>query len=217
MRATNHVRLSVVVIAILLCSISLHAGGADNQMWSTGYRFELLTADGSPANDMMGSGAFLQYHVSDHTRIEWSFEYKEYDFEAPQRYVGLSRSSTQDSDSRTRSTLISLRVERSWGGREQCLHPLAFAGLGMGYTVIDDIRGTVNGEAFDINAEGGIETVPSCGIGIRYQRRGWAVDGGLKVERHLADWDLEDRVSGRSGEVGDYTAWGGWLGLSIRI
>ncbi|MDD8042548.1 MAG: hypothetical protein PHG55_02670 [Verrucomicrobiota bacterium] len=82
---------------------------------------------------------------------------------------------------------------------------------------INDVRGTANDEAFDINAEGGIETVPSCGFGIRYQHLGWAVDGRLKFERHIADWDWEDQISGRYGEVGNYTAWAVWLGLSAQI
>jgi hypothetical protein len=217
MRTTNQVRLIVIATAIFIYSIPRCVGANENTAWSAGYRFEVLTADGSPANEMMGSGGFLHYHIADHYRIEWSFEYVEYDFESPQRYLGFSRASTEEVESRTRSTLISVRVERSWRGRDQYFHPLVFTGLGMGYTVIDDIGGTENGEIFDINAEGGVETVPFCGAGFRYQHMGWEVDGGVKVERHFADWNLEDRVSGREGEVGDYTAWGLWLGLSVFL
>ena len=217
MKTNRHIRAGIVLAAFALCATVTYAGTTAERKWSMGYRFELLTADGSPANDMMGSGAFAQYHIGNDYRVEWAFEYVEYDFECPQRYLGFARGAAEEDDSRTRSTLISLRVERAWLDADKSIRPFAFVGLGMGYTVIDDIRGGLGEQRFDINAEGGIETVPAAGLGFRYRNRRFMLDGGLKVERHLTDWDLEDRFSGRQGEVGDYTAWGGWLGLSVYL
>lgn len=212
----HSVRLYIVALTSL-CLISRALYAETTQPWSAGYRVELLNANGEPANDMMGSGAFVRYRVTDAYQVEAAFEYIEYDFESPQQYLGYSASTTDDADERTRLTLVSLKVERAWGKREQRIRPFAFLGLGMGYAAIDDITGSANGQTYDINAEGGIETVPACGIGIRYQRPRWAVDGGVKVERHISNWRLEDRVSGRTAELDDYTAWGAWLGLCVML
>jgi len=205
------------IATLALLATSSLAGAADDNRWSMGYRFEVLTADGSPANDMMGSGVYAHYHIGSNYRVEWAFEYVEYDFESPQRYLGFPRGGAEETESRTRSTLISLRVERAWLDSQNAVRPFAFVGLGMGYTVIDDFRGSSGGQDFDVNAEGGIETVPDVGIGVRYTARRFMLDGGIKIERHLTDWDLEDRLSGVRGEVGDYTAWGGWIGLSVYL
>ncbi len=202
-------------LLLFLPSVAFGNPAVAGPVWSVGYRFELLTANGDPANDMMGSGAFLGYRANDHIRVVGSFEYVEYDFESPQSTLGFSKNAIEEADSRTRSTLISLDVERSWGAPTQHWRPFAFAGAGMGYTEIDDIRGTADGEPYDIRAEGGIEAVPRGGLGLRYQFGSWMAAAGGKVEYHVADWELEDRQSGRTGEVGNYTAYGGWIELSF--
>lgn len=185
--------------------------------WSIGYRVELLTSDGDPANDMMGSGAFLRYAITDRYQAEIAFEYLEYDFESPQRYLEYPRTSGEDTDGRTRLTLVSAKLERAWGRPQQAFRPFAFLGLGVGYAKLDDIAGKADGQSFDIDAEGDIETVPAGGVGLRYQQARWMVEIGVKAEYHLADWTLEDRRTGRVIEVGDYTAWGAWLGSGVRF
>ncbi len=185
--------------------------------WNIGYRVELLTSDGDPANDMMGSGAFLRYAITDRYQAEIAFEYLEYDFESPQRYLGYPRTSGEDMDGRTRLALVSAKLERAWGQPQQLFRPFAFLGLGLGYAKLDDIVGEADGQAFDIDAEGDIESVPAGGVGLRYQQARWMVEIGVKVEYHLADWTLEDRFTDRVIEVGDYTAWGAWLGSGVRF
>jgi hypothetical protein len=37
------------------------------------------------------------------------------------------------------------------------------------------------------------------------------------VDRHLADWTVRDRVSGRTGSVDDYTAYGVHAALGWRF
>lgn len=212
----NSARLCLLAVTFL-CLLRLTLRAETTQPWSAGYRVELLNANGEPANDMMGSGAFVRYQLTDHYQVEAAFEYVEYDFESPEQYLGYNQPSSDDLDQRTRLTLVSLRVERVWGRREQSIRPFGFVGVGIGYAEIDDIAGSTGSQTYNIDAEGGIETVPACGFGIRYQRSKWAVDGGLKVERHLADWQLEDRASGRVAELDDYTAWGAWLGLSVML
>ena len=213
---TNSARKCIFAV-ITTVFISEHLHAQTPRSWSAGYRVELLNANGEPANDMMGSGAFVRYRANDAYQLEAAFEYFEYDFESPEQYLGISGSISDDADSRTRLTLVSLRVERALGKREQSIRPFGFLGLGIGYAAIDDFTTTANGQTYNINAEGGIETVPACGIGILYERPKWAVDGGIKVERHLSNWRLDEQYSGRTVELNDYTAWGLWLGLSVQI
>jgi len=185
--------------------------------WNIGYRVELLTSDGDPANDMMGSGAFLRYAITDRYQAEIAFEYLEYDFESPQRYLGYPRTSGEDLAGRTRLTLVSAKLERAWGQPPQLFRPFAFLGLGLGYAKVDDMASEAEGQSFDIDAEGDLESVPAGGVGLRYQQARWMVEIGVKVERHLTEWTLEDRRTGRVVEVGDYTAWGAWIGSGVRF
>ena len=199
---------------IVVASENLHA--AVPAPWSIGYRVELLTANGDPANDMMGSGAFLRYAINARDQAEIAFEYVEYDFESPQRALGYARTSGADVEGRTRLNLMSAKLERAWRPA-QVLRPFAFLGLSLGYAKLDDVVGEADGQSFDIDAEGGVESVPAGGVGLRCQQARWMVEIGVKIERHLADWTLEDRRTGRVVEVGDYTAWGAWLGAAVRF
>ena len=217
MKQNNSMTRIAIATAVALVSTPRFAAATEARPWSAGYRFELLTADGRPANDMMGSGAFLRYPISADWLVEGAVSYYEYDFEDPQRILGFAGTLVEDADSRTRSTVVSMRMERSWKCRFELLRPLAFAGLGMGYAVVDDRSGTADGRRFDIDSEGGIETIPACGVGVRYVRNGWSADAGVKMERHFADWNLKDRLSGAEGEVGNYTSWGCWAGLSVVL
>jgi len=217
MNEKRNVTRIVLATALVLGATPRFADADEARRWSAGYRFELLTADGWPANDIMGSGAFLRYAISDAYRVEGSLSYFEYDFEDLQRRLGFSGASVEEGDSRTRLTVVSMRIDRSWKCPIRDLRPLAFAGLGMGYAVVDDRLGTAGGRRYDIDAEGGIEAVPVCGLGVQYGRNGWSVDAGIKLERHVADWDMQDRLSAARCEVGDYTAWGGWAGLSLVL
>ena len=217
MKQNNSMTRIAIATAVALVSTPRFAAATEARPWSAGYRFELLTADGRPANDMMGSGAFLRYPISADWLVEGAVSYYEYDFEDPQRILGFAGTLVEDADSRTRSTVVSMRMERSWKCRFELLLPLAFAGLGMGYAVVDDRSGAADGRRFDIDSEGGIETIPACGVGVRYVRNGWSADAGVKMERHFADWNLKDRLSGAEGEVGSYTSWGCWAGLSVVL
>ena len=217
MKQNNSMTRIAIATAVALVSTPRFAAATEARPWSAGYRFELLTADGRPANDMMGSGAFLRYPISADWLVEGAVSYYEYDFEDPQRILGFAGTLVEDADSRTRSTVVSMRMERSWKCRFGLLRPLAFAGLGMGYAVVDDRSGAADGRRFDIDSEGGIETIPACGVGVRYVRNGWSADAGVKMERHFADWNLKDRLSGAEGEVGSYTSWGCWAGLSVVL
>lgn len=39
----------------------------------------------------------------------------------------------------------------------------------------------------------------------------------LRADQHFADWKLTDRVSGRTGSIDDYLAYGGYLGVGFRF
>lgn len=213
---TRTCRLFIATAAVMML-LGGHLLAATNSPWSAGYRVELLTANGNPANDLMGSGAFLRYWINPRYQAEVAFEYVEYDFESPQQHLGIPASTDQDPEARTRLNLVSFRFERMWRQAGIRIRPFAFLGMGLGYAVIDDIQGTAGDRDYDVKSEGGLESVPACGMGIRYQHNRWMVDGGVKVERHLANWKLEDRMSGGTVELGDYTVWGGWIGLGVLL
>ena len=45
----------------------------------------------------------------------------------------------------------------------------------------------------------------------------WYFEAALRADQHFTDWAILDEVSGTSGTVDDYFAWGGNLGVGFRF
>ncbi|MDD4872288.1 MAG: hypothetical protein PHR77_17170 [Kiritimatiellae bacterium] len=187
------------------------------QTWSAGFRVAILSAGGDPVNDITASAGFAQYRLSESWLIDLSFQYAEYDFESIHYFVNAPSSLSDGPASRSRVTSTSLAIEREWRDPSVLVHPFILFGLGLGYAVIDDVNTVVGDQPVDIRAEGGIEGITTIGCGIRFRHVRWIVECGARLEQHFADWDIENRVSWQQVSIGDYTAWGGWLGLGVPL
>lgn len=209
--------LAAALSALALLSAPVRA---QEDRFDLGLRTVLMVADGEPANDIPGFGVFGHYRLSDRWTLGFAVDQAEYDFEEPAKVLGLRQSEDEEAvDSLAESTTFSAWAERTFG--QPGARTEWFLGAGVGFATIDvpDASGPLqNGGRFDIHTEVDTEIVAQllAGVRRRFGRR-WALEFALRADQHFADWQVEDRVSGRTGAVDDYLAWGGHLGLSFRF
>jgi hypothetical protein len=202
-------------LALLLAPQAL----AEPGRFDLGIRGTLVAADGEPANDIPGAGLFGHYQWNDRWRLGVGVDQAEYDFEEPARLLGLVQSASIDPvDVIAESLTLSVSIERTYGSSGRTLW---FWGVGLGFATIDvpDAVGPLaSGGRFDIRTEADSEIVASllAGVSRRLGER-WALEFGVRADQHFADWQVTDRVSGRTGAVDDYLALGGYLGVSFRF
>lgn len=184
-----------------------------------GVRGIITAADGEPANDIPGYGAFGHWRMSDRWSLGLAVDRTEYDFERPAGIVGLRQDpNVEDIDAIAEATILSAWIERTWPrpGRLEW-----FWGAGLGFASLDvpDATGPLeDGGTFDIATEVDSEVIVSLlgGLHLKLGER-WIIELALRADQHLADWQVADRVSGNRGTVDDYRALGGHFGLLFRF
>jgi hypothetical protein len=211
--------LSIVFTASAL-ALSPSLAHAEAGRFELGVRGVLMVADGEPANDIPGFGLFGHYRLSERWRLGFAVDMAEYDFEQPARILGLEQSSSVEPvDVLAESTTVSAWAERTFGRSQGATEWFLGAGLGLASIDVPDASGPLaGGGRFAIETEADTEIVVQLLAGVR-RRLGqrWALEFALRADQHLADWQLNDRVSGRTGTIDDYLTVGGHLGLSFRF
>ena len=215
------VRLAGIAGMAMLLSLSLAAeAAAQPGRFSLGARGVITVADGEPANDIPGAGLFGNYRLSDRWTLGFAVDRTEYDFEEPAKLVGLAQDpALEPIDALAEATVVSLwlqRDHRRGNGRTNW-----FWGGGVGFATVDvpDATGALaGGGTFDVHTEVDTELIVSLLAGLqRDLGRRWFFELALRADQHFADWQLEDRVSGATGSVGNYLAYGGQLGFGFRF
>jgi hypothetical protein len=209
----------ILAVSALAVSPSLAgAQGVNNSRFDFGVRAVVMLGDGVPANDIPGYGIFGHYRLSDRWKLGFAVDTAEYDFETPARILGLEQSRDEGAiDSLAESTTFSAWIERTFGRPEGRTEWFLGAGLGFATMDIPDAAGPLeNGGRFDIQTEADTEIIAQLlgGVRRRFGQR-WALEFALRNDQHFADWQLRDRVSGRTGAIDDYRAWGGHLGVTF--
>ncbi len=217
----NAARLSAVFLS---CSCAVLSAGAlaEDSPWSLGLRAGMSTADGEPSNDAITMGLALRYRLDEGVNAGVALERMQYDFERPWRIVGVEQDKTiapDDIDADATSTGLSVFYERMYGGPAQRWVPYWSAALGVHSPDADPATGpAVGGGTFDMRTDPGTEIVPGARGG--YQLNfgpSWSADASVSVNYHIADWKVEDRQSGNTGKVGNYTHYGLQLGMVYRF
>lgn len=208
------------VLAVAALTLALAAPPAAAQRFDLGVRGTIVAADGEPANDIPGYGLFGHARLGDRWKIGYGVDTAEYDFEEPAKLVGLAQSpALEPIDVKAESTTISAWVERLFGNPQGRTEWFLGAGLGLATIDVPDAAGPLaNGGRFDIDTEADDEVVAQLSAGVRRvlgQR--WAFEFALRADQHLADWQVTDRVSGRTATVDDYLALGGHFGFLFRF
>lgn len=184
-----------------------------------GVRGIITGADGVPANDIPGYGAFGHWRLNERWSLGLAVDRTDYDFERPAEIVGLRQDpNVEDIDAIAEATILSAWIERTYPrpGRLEW-----FWGAGLGYASLDvpDATGPLEGGGtFDVRTEVDSEVIASFlgGLHLRLGER-WIVELALRADQHFADWQVTDRISGNRGAVDDYRALGGHFGIGFRF
>ncbi|MGH8309558.1 MAG: hypothetical protein ACRETX_07160, partial [Steroidobacteraceae bacterium] len=199
-----------------LCALSAPIS-ADEPRFAAGARLLILLSDGQPANDMIGLGLTGRWRWREGWYLGFGLDQVEFDYERPNDILGIP--STAEIDGSNDWTRVSGWIERRYDEGDLAWSWHWLAGLGFASVSTEDVRGaTPTGGTWDIATDARNEVHALLGIGLRrYIGARWAVDGALHVEHHATDYELVDRVSGRTGTVSSQTPWGASFGVSYRF
>lgn len=216
-------RISLVVAAVLTAALMIPTPGlaaADDSRWEGGFRYSVLNGGGKPAADMPNLGLVGHYSFGSSWRIGFAVDKVEFDFEGPVEYLGLQQDAAVPTvDSKVSGVLVSAwaRQDRPLGARRASW--FWSAGLGVSSASAKDARGPLaGGGSFDVQTDTGTDFIATGAAGIRWRlSQNWRLDVAARVDHHLADWTIVDRVSGRTASVGSFTAPGAHVGFFRRF
>lgn len=207
----------IAILSILPLLLSAMAARAQSERWELGPRLLVLNAGGEPANDLMGAGVFGRYRLNDRWLVGFAVDSITGDYERPYEFVGIS--SPEEVDSTIDAVIFSGWIEREYGRPDGRLRWFWTAGLGFTSPDTEDITGPrTGGGTFAITTDAGSEILASVGVGLRHGLgRRLGLEYGVQAAQHFADWEITDRISGRTGAIDDYTTYGLLFGVTYRF
>ncbi len=213
----RRIALFSILLTLLAAAAAAPARAQSDTRWELGPRLVVLNAGGEPSNDQSGFGAALRYSLSDSWRLGFALDSITGDFERPYRLLGFD--SPEDLDSTLDALVWSAWIEKETGAPGQRLRWYWNAGLGYMSPDLEDVAGPrSSGGRFDIATDGGTEVLVGVGGGFRLRLgRSWNTEIGIRVDRHFADWQITERVSGQTGALDDYTTAGLIIGFNYRF
>jgi hypothetical protein len=207
--------MRVLWVAAILCG-TCPALCAEEYRFDAGARLLVLLGDGVPANDMIGFGVTGHWVWRESWYVGLGVDQVEFDYERPNDVLGIA--STEEIDGSNDWTRVSGWIERRYGEANQGWSWNWRAGVGFASVATEDVRGsTPTGGTWDIATDASNEVHVLFALGVRRGIGRWAVDGALHLEHHSTDYELVDRISGRTGTVSSQTPWGASIGLSYRF
>ncbi len=213
---------TVIIVTVGICGTvsATWAQDLNDQKFQMGVRGGVFLADGEPANDLPMFGIYGRYNWSEEWHFGLSLDYLSGDFERPYKLLGIT--STDELDADMTNIIITVWGEREFildGEKSQKLRPFIAGGIGIGLVDVDDVNGTVaGGGPFDIKTDAGTEFIPALAVGLRYLfGKRWEAEIAGRYSHHIADWDVEDRISGKSDSLDNYSTFGFYLGLGFRF
>lgn len=212
------------IVAALLASASLSPPlAAQAAEWDAGVRFILLAGDAPPANDMPGAGLIVRRAWNDDWAVGVGLEQYSFDHEEPYKSVGIGLDPAfpeEAIDGTTDSTVVSAWIERRFDGAASggfCW--FWTAGLGYAFLSTENVTGpAAGGGTFDIVTQASDELHVLASGGGRYSFAGeWFLEAALHAQHHFIDYDVMDRVTGNTGEIGAQTVFGASLSTGYRF
>lgn len=205
----------LLAIAILL-TLPITAASDDSQ-WSAGIRANVLGGDGEPSNDTLGVGLFGRYQVNGKWLVGFGLDIATgFDVEEPDKFVGLIQEAGADViDADADAYTVMAWIERQYRRDQSKWSWFWTAGAGVSSVSVETATGPLEGGGmFDISIDAGTEFVLSVSGGFRRQLgKTWELELALRLDEHLADWKVVDRVSGATGSIDDYLIRGVTIGI----
>lgn len=203
-------------LALLSMPGGIEAGS--DTAYELGGRLNIVGASGRPSNDIPGIGVILHRQVSDDWYLGFSLENAtDFDVERPNERIDID--SVSETDALGTMNMLTVVAERRYMLDSEGWIGFWNLGGGIADIDVDDADGDVEGGGrFDIAIDVDTEYVLIGSIGA-LQRLGdhWSARYEATLEQHFADWEIRDRVTGRTDAYGDYTVFGLRLGLSYRF
>jgi len=206
--------LLVCTLAITAPYLQAEAGG----MYELSGRVNIVGANGTPSNDIPGFGVILHRKLSDEWYLGFSLENAtDFDVERPNEELDID--SVSETDALATMNMLTVVAERRYMLDKEGWTGFWNLGAGIADIDVDDADGDVEGGGrFDIKIDADTETVLIGSVGAM-QRLGehWSARYEATLEQHFADWDIEDRVTGRTDSYDDYTVFGLRIGMNYRF
>jgi hypothetical protein len=192
---------------------------ADEREISAGVLATISVANGEPANDIPGFGVQVRYGWNERWAVGAALLRSEYDFETPAEIVGITQApAVEPVDALAESSALQGWVERTFRSRAGKTRWFVGAALAAASVDVPDVTGPrADGGQFDVRTDAGTEIIVTAFAGVRRAmgERGYA-EFRVHANQHLADWQVEDRVSGATGAIDDYASFGGQLAVGMR-
>jgi opacity protein-like surface antigen len=176
----------------------------------------ITLSKGEPANDMTGARLVGRWRISDDWRIGVAFDSLTFDYETPNKALGIVAVSVVDGTNDL--SRVAVFVERRFDTRRRW-DPYWLAGVGTASVDAPNVAGArTGGGAFDIATVADDEIHFFAGGGLQRQvGKDWLLDATFTFEHHDTNYQLLDRISGARGSIGSHSPYGIALGASYRF
>ncbi len=206
---------------LLVCSLTITVpylqAGTDG-MYELSGRLNIVGANGTPSNDILGFGVILHRKLSDEWYLGFSLD-NSTDFDVERSNEELNIDSVGEVDGLGTMNMVTVVAERRYMLDSEGWIGFWNLGGGIADIDVDDADGDVKGGGtFDIEIDADTETVLIGSVGAM-QRLGqhWSARYEATLEQHFADWEIKDKVSGKTDSYDDYTVYGLRVGLNYRF
>jgi len=207
----------VLLVSISMLAVS-NAQAETDGLYELSARLNIVGANGTPSNDILGFGVILHRKLSDDWYLGVSLENAtDFDVERPNEELDID--SESETDALGTMNMITVVAERRYALGSDAWTGFWNLGGGIADIDIDDADGDVEGGGrFDIEIEADTEYVLIGNVGAMQQLgEHWSARYEATLEQHFADWKVTDRVSGRTDSYDDYTVYGLRVGLNYRF
>ncbi len=187
-------------------------------MYEISGRLNIVGATGEPSNDILGLGIIVHRKLSDDWYLGVSLEHSsKFDVERPNELLDIN--SVDEIDAIASMSMVTVVAERRYALESNGWIGFWNVGAGIAEIDVDDADGDVEGGGrFDIETSPDTEFVLIGSVGL-LQRLGenWSARYEATLEQHFADWEVKDRVTGRTDSYDDYLVSGVRVGLNYRF
>ncbi len=209
---------ALVTHAVRAAEIS--ASNAPDPDFALGVRSGVQLSNQSPIEDLSGLGVVGRIQLAKNREFGLGIDVLSDDIDDPAGEIGLAL----PDGARHPSTEIMADVISVWGQQNfdvesARFRPFALIGLALSSIHMDTHKGQLaDGTQYDLRTNAGTEHIFMAGGGVRLRLAGrLELETAIRGEYHLANWTIEDRVSGAYVASDDYPALAAYLGLSAEF
>ena len=193
---------------------------AEESKYELSLRSDVLSADGVPANEILGIGVIGRYYLRDGWFAGATLDAYDYEFEHAARLTGIEQDPNEsDIDALASNTVLSGFIGRLYGDRSQGFDWFWSTGIGVGFADINDFSGaTAGGGTFDLTYDAKTEIHLMGALGTSYHfTPKWSATFAARLEHHFRDVTSTDTVSGATTTIDSQSPVGAYISIDYRF